>query len=316
VVAAAKDADVAPAPKLSLWERMIVGVLPVVPRWGVKRVAQRYVAGESLSQAMSTVEALNAEGSLATVDLLGESVTTEAQARSAVEEYLRLLEAIATGGLQSGVSVKLTALGLKLDEALSAQNLNQIARRAREHGLFVRIDMEDHTCTDATLRVYRQLQPQVGNLGVVLQAMLRRTPDDIAALLAAGSGLNVRLCKGIYREPPELAFQDADEVRQAYVACLDQLLGEGAHVGIATHDDALVEAGLQRVSDLSLSPEAYEFQMLLGVRPQLRQRLLDEKHRLRVYVPYGADWYAYSLRRLRENPAIAGHVTRAMLKRG
>ncbi len=176
--------------------------------------------------------------------------------------------------------------------------------------------MEDHSCTDATLRIYRQLQPELGNLGVVLQAMLRRTPDDIAALLEAGSGLNVRLCKGIYREPPELAFQGADEVRQAYVACLDQLLGGGAYVGIATHDDALVEAGLQRVGDRSLSPEVYEFQMLLGVRPQLRQRLLEQGHRLCVYVPYGADWYTYSMRRLRENPAIAGHVTRAMLKQG
>jgi proline dehydrogenase len=305
----------ATAPKLSLWERMIVGLLPVVPRWGVKRVARRYVAGETLEQALGAVEALNAQGALATVDVLGESVTLE-QAQTTVEAYTRLQEAIVARGLESGVSVKLTALGLKQDQARCAQNLRVIAEHARQRGLFVRIDMEDHSCTNATLRIYRQLQPLVGNLGVVLQAMLRRTPDDIAALLEAGRGLNVRLCKGIYREPPELAFQGADEVRQAYVACLDQLLEGGAYVGIATHDDALVEAGLQRVGDRSLSPEAYEFQMLLGVRPQLRQQLLSQGHRLRVYVPYGADWYAYSLRRLRENPAIAGHVTRAMLKQG
>ena len=313
---AAKNMDMAAAPGLSLWERMIVGLLPVVPRWGVKRVARRYVAGETLEQALVAVEALNAEGALATVDVLGESVTELEQAQATVEAYTRLQEAIAARGLQSGVSVKLTALGLKQDEARCAQNLRVIAEHARQRGLFVRIDMEDHTCTNATLQIYRRLQPELGNLGVVLQAMLRRTPDDIAALLEAGGELNVRLCKGIYREPPELAFVDADEVRQAYVACLDQLLVGGAQLGIATHDDALVEAARQRVRNLGLAPEAYEFQLLLGVRPKLRQQLLDEGHRLRVYVPYGADWYAYSLRRLRENPAIAGHVTRAMLKQG
>lgn len=301
------------------WDRLIVGAIPVVPRAVVQRVARRYVAGESLEEALKTTELLEGQGAMATLDVLGEEVTEEGRAEETIEQYQRALDAIAQRGRKCNISIKLTALGLLIDEDLAERNLQRVAESARRHGNFVRIDMEDHTCTDATLRIYRSLQPKVGNLGVVLQAMLHRTGHDVAALAAAAGqgqlagGLSVRLCKGIYREPASIAHQDRQLVREAFLAHLDGLLEGGAYVAIATHDDVLVKGALERIERLALGKQAYEFQMLLGVLPKLRRRLLDAGHRLRVYVPYGADWYAYSMRRLRENPEVARHVMKAML---
>lgn len=291
-----------------MWERLLVGGLPIIPKGIVKAVASRYVAGATLDDAVATVTRLNAGGLSATLDVLGEEASTREEAAAVTGEYLRVLDAIEEQGLDSGVSVKLTSLGLRFDEALCQQNLERIARRARDLNNFVRIDMEDHSATDAALRVYRALQPRLGNLGVVLQAMLRRTRADVAALIPLKG--DVRLCKGIYREPPALAYQDPEEIRQSYRACLDALLAGGCRVGIATHDAALVDAAQRRVA--GVPREQYEFQMLLGVLPGLRQSILDAGHRLRVYVPFGDEWYAYSMRRLRENPDVAKHVMRAM----
>jgi proline dehydrogenase len=217
-------------------------------------------------------------------------------------------------GLDSNVSVKLTALGLNLDYDVCRADLRVVVEDAASRGNFVRIDMEDSSTTDDTLRLYRELREEgYDNVGVVLQAMLRRTYDDIAGL--ADLKPNVRLCKGIYVEPPEVAYQDFEEVQASYVGALEALLDAGSYVGIATHDEWLLDEGRRLVAEHGLSRAEYEFQMLLGVRPRLGDELVREGHRLRIYVPFGRHWYAYSLRRLQENPKIAGYIAADTLGR-
>ena len=296
---------------MSWFDNIVLGALPLVPRNVVQKVAQRYVAGETLADALEQIAELADDGAMATLDVLGEEVADAALTVQTADAYCEALDAIAERGLPSNVSIKLSAFGLPIDEQLCLDNVTRVMRRAAEHGSFVRLDMEDHSRTDATLRIYRILREEHQNVGVVLQAMLRRTPDDIRELLPLG--INVRLCKGIYREPPEVAHQEREAVRQAYVECVNLLLEGGAYVGFATHDEVLVRAVEQSVERLGLGPEAYEFQMLLGVLPALRRELIIAGHRLRVYVPYGADWYAYAIRRLRENPLVARHVMKALL---
>ncbi|NOZ93928.1 MAG: proline dehydrogenase [Acidobacteria bacterium] len=296
---------------MSLFDSLIKHGLPLIPKLVVGKVASRYVAGETLDDAVAVIRKLNGEGAMATVDLLGEEVTERAKAEAAVREYVRIFDTIEELGLDCNVSIKPTLLGLRIDEGFCLENMATIAERASHHGNFVRIDMEDHSCTDATLRAYRTLQDRFGNVGTVLQAYMRRTLSDIGELLPMGP--NIRLCKGIYREPRTIAWKDFDTIRANYVAALDKLLSQGAYVGIATHDEHLVWAGMMTVDRLGLDRDQYEFQMLLGVDPELRRIILDHGHRLRVYVPFGKDWYPYSTRRLRENPTVAKHVLRAML---
>ena len=261
-----------------------------------------------------TVRRVNTEGKLATIDVLGEEITNEDEAAAIVRAYQDVFADIEHCGLDANVSVKLTALGLKLDYDLCRENLAVVVEDAESRGNFVRIDMEDSSTTDDTLRLYRDLRERGrDNVGVVLQAMLRRTDDDIAAL--ADLKPSVRLCKGIYIEPPDLAYQDSDEVRASYVRALDALLAGGFYVGIATHDEWLLDEGRRLVAERGLSRNQYEFQMLLGVRPALGDELVREGRRLRIYVPFGRHWYAYSLRRLQENPKIAGYIAADTLGR-
>jgi len=298
---------------MSLFDWLIVRGLPLVPKPVVRRVSSRYVAGERLDDALAVVEGLTGEGAMATLDLLGESVHEEARALAAAEEYERMLDAIAARGLPSNISIKPTLLGLQVDEGFFRDTLERLLVSARRHENFVRVDMEDATTTDATLRVYRDLQQRHGNVGVVLQAYLRRTLADIDHLPRAGA--NVRLCKGIYIERRALAYKAYETVRYNFLAALEKLISRGAYVAIATHDDHLVCGALALLDRHRVPRERYEFQMLLGVEPELRRTLLAAGHRLRVYVPYGRDWYPYSTRRLRENPEIAKHVLRAMVRR-
>lgn len=299
---------------MSLFNRLLVGTLPLVPKAVVRKVASRYVAGETLEDALRVVRDLNGQGAMATIDLLGEEVAERDKALAAVDEYRRVFAAIEREGLDSNVSIKLTLLGLKIDEAFCRDNVATIAEAARDcGGNFVRIDMEDSSCTDATLRIYRDLHDRYRNLGVVLQAYMRRTLQDIEELPADGA--SVRLCKGIYVEPREIAWKGYETVRHNFVQALEKLIARGVYPAIATHDEYLVCAGVALVDRHGLPREGYEFQMLLGVDEQLRRILIGQGHRLRVYVPYGHDWYPYSMRRLRENPEIARHVLRAMLRR-
>jgi proline dehydrogenase len=292
---------------VALLDRAIVNVLPAMPRGVVRRISSRYIAGTEVADACRVVSQLNDTGKMATIDVLGEEITSVDEAMAIMREYRYVFETIEREHLDSNVSVKLTALGLKLGYGLCRRNLEKVVSHAQEVGNFVRIDMEDSTTTDETLRLYRELRKNgFDNLGVVLQAYLRRTLDDIEAL--ADVTPNVRLCKGIYVEPPELAFQEFEEVRANYVAALDALLDAGSYVGIATHDEWLITEGKRLVAQHGLERKQYEFQMLLGVRRRLANALVAEGHRLRIYVPYGQHWYAYSMRRLQENPKIAGYI--------
>jgi proline dehydrogenase len=296
---------------MSLFDSLIKHGMPLVPKPIVGKVARRYVAGETLADAVAEIRALNDEGAMATVDVLGEEVNDHGKAQDAVGEYVRLVEEIDRQDLDANISIKPTLLGLKIDEQLCSDHVATICDRARESDNFVRIDMEDSSCTDATLRIYRRALAEYGNAGAVLQSYMRRTTSDVNDLLPLRP--NIRICKGIYRESRTIAWQDFETIRANFISNMEKLMSGGAYVGVATHDPYLVWAGMAAVDRLDLDRDQYEFQMLLGVDPQLRRIILDGGHRLRVYVPYGRDWYPYSIRRLRENPTVARHVMRAML---
>ena len=292
---------------MRLLERALVRSLPLVPRRLVRRVAGRYIAGEELADACRVVRRLNGEGKLATLDVLGEEVRTEAEAAEIVRGYLESLEQIEREGLRAGVSVKPTALGLDVGVDLCRANLETIVRAAAGRGRFVRIDMEDSTTTSATLEVYRALRAAGhDNVGIVLQARLRRTLDDARAL--ADLRPSVRLCKGIYLEPEEVAFQDDREVGERFLEIAETLLDAGCFVAFATHADRLVGQARLLVGERGLAAGSYEFQLLLGVRADLADRLVGDRERVRIYIPYGRRWYEYSLRRLQENPRLATQV--------
>jgi proline dehydrogenase len=299
---------------VALLDRAIVSALPAVPKPIVRRISQRYIAGERIDDACRVVKELNSQGKMATIDVLGEEITTPEEARHIAYAYDDVFRAIEAQGLDSNVSVKLTGLGLKLGRQICKQNLERTVRGAAERGNFVRIDMEDSSCTEDTLALYRELREDgLDNVGIVLQAYLRRTLDDITAL--ADLTPNVRLCKGIYIEPLKVAYQDFDEVRANFIRALEALLAGGSYVGIATHDELLLTEGARLVAESGRAREEYEFQMLLGVREARADQLVQEGHRLRIYVPYGEQWYAYSLRRLQENPKIAGYIAADTLGR-
>jgi len=292
---------------LAIFDRAIVRLLPAVPRPIVQKLSERYIAGPELKDAREAVRRINAEGRMATIDVLGEEITNEEDAAAIVRAYQDVFADIERCELDSNVSVKLTGLGLKLGYGVCRGNLRVVVEDAASRGNFVRIDMEDSSTTDDTLRLYRELRGDGhDNVGVVLQATLRRTLADIHAL--ADLKPSVRLCKGIYLEPAELAYQDYEAVRASFVRALEALLDAGCYVGIATHDEWLLQQGRRLVAERGLSREEYEFQMLLGVRSELGDELVVEGHRLRIYVPFGRHWYAYSLRRLQENPKIAGYI--------
>jgi len=289
-------------------------MLPAVPKPVVRRISGRYIAGEELVDALEVVRRLNLEGKLATIDVLGEEIANPDEARSIAAAYRETFEAIEREGLDSNVSVKLTALGLKLDYELCRENLESVVEHAAARGNFVRIDMEDSTTTDDTLRLYRGLRAAgLDNVGVVLQARLKRTVEDVHAL--AELRPNVRLCKGIYLEPAEIAFRDFEAVRANFLQALEELWDTGCYVGVATHDDLLLDHAARGVARRGLGREEYEFQMLLGVLPALGDSLVRDGHRLRIYTPFGRHWYAYSLRRLQENPRIAGYIAADTINR-
>ncbi|HEX3266618.1 MAG TPA: proline dehydrogenase family protein [Gaiellaceae bacterium] len=292
---------------MSLVDSAIVRLLPVVPKPVLRRISERYIAGDDLDDALLVVRRLNADGKIATLDVLGEEVADPDEARAIADAYREAIDAFERGRLESNISVKPTALGLKLGYDLCRANFEDVVRHAAKRGNFVRIDMEDSTTTDETLRLYRELR-EAGhdNVGIVLQACLKRTTDDVRAL--AGLRPNVRICKGIYMERPEIAFRDFDAVQASFVQALAELLKGGSYVGIATHDEWLIEQGKRLVKERSLGRDEYEFQFLLGVRPALGDQLVRDGHRLRIYTPFGRQWYSYSLRRLQENPKIAGYI--------
>ena len=295
---------------MNIFNQLIVTLLPVTPKVVVARFAKPYIAGEDLVDAIATVKTLSAAKAMATIDVLGEDVTTREEAVASKEECNRVLAAIAENGLDSNVSIKLTQLGLKIDTDFCRANVEDILEAAKARNNFVRIDMEDHTCTDDTLSIFRAVRKKYANVGIVIQAYLRRSESDIRQL--AEEKANVRLCKGIYVEPAEIAFKKRAEVQQNFLRLLGILLGTRCYTGIATHDDVLIDGAKHMIRQLNFARGEYEFQMLLGVRNEKRNELIRDGHRLRVYTPYGKRWYAYSVRRLKENPQMAWYVFRAM----
>ena len=295
------------------FDRAVAASLPLVPRPLVRRFADRYMAGETLEEAVLTVRRLNDQGTMATIDVLGEFIRAPEEAEATATAYERVLDAIAAERLDATISVKLSGLGIEIEQTLADRTLARVLASAERHGIFVRIDMEHSGLTDRTLRVYRGLR-EAGHdrIGIVLQAYLRRTMDDIHAL--ADLAPSVRVVKGIYVEPAEIAYKDPAAINGNYVRILDRLLSAGSYVAIATHDRVLIEEVLALLDRRLVSREAYEFQMLLGVTEDVRHRLVGAGHRVRVYVPFGNAWYAYSVRRLRENPSIAGYIARDVVR--
>jgi proline dehydrogenase len=299
---------------VALLDRAIVRVLPAVPRPVVKKLSRRYIAGSTLVEACRVVSGLNEEGKIATIDVLGEEITGRGEATALLAEYEDVFETIEREGLDSNISVKLTGLGLNLDHDFCRDNIAELVREAAKRNNFVRIDMEDSSTTTETRELYRELRGQgLDNVGIVLQAYMKRTLTDIAEL--ADLRPNVRVCKGIYVEPAEIAYQEFETVRMNFVEAVGALLDVGAYVAVATHDDWVIGEALTLIEERGLAPDQYEFQMLLGVRPELGDELVREGHRLRIYVPFGRQWYEYSLRRLQENPKIAGYIALDTLKR-
>jgi proline dehydrogenase len=249
------------------------------------------------------------------MDVLGEDIFELAEATAATAESLRVLEAEKAEGLEANLSIKLTSLGLRIDKEACYQNVRTIVSKAAELGNFVRIDMEDSSTTDDTLEIYRRIRKEFDNCGVVIQAYLKRSVDDVQALIEEGIA-HLRVCKGIYIEPAEIAYKDRQGVRENFVRLIQMMLESKSYIGIATHDKWVVDESLKLIEALKCDLKDYEFQMLLGVTEHMRDELVARGHKLRVYVPYGEQWHAYSMRRLKENPQIAGHIIKNLFIRG
>jgi proline dehydrogenase len=300
---------------MTLFNAVVSKTIMHVPGPVVGFFAKDYIAGAHLADSVRVSAELNARGMLTTIDILGEFIKTRDEARFFKEQCLQILESIDAEGLQSNLSLKPTQMGLELDRDFAFANIREVVALAASKNNFVRIDMEDVPCTDATLEFYRALRKEFpGAVGTVLQAYLRRTAGDIDSL-ADGGGTNIRLCKGIYNEARSHAYKDMALINRNYSCCLEKLFQQKAYVGIATHDETLVFDALRLIEQYGLGKNDYEFQMLLGVDPELRQLLVDQGHRLRVYVPFGESWLPYSKRRLKENPTIASHALKQMLRR-
>ncbi len=295
---------------MNLLDKLVVWTIPFVPKFIVRRTSARYIAGPTIDDAVRVVRNLNEQGCCATIDVLGEHITKKEEAESAVNEYLGVLDRLENEKLDSNISVKLTMLGLKLDADFCLENVRKLVERAKEFENFVRIDMEDSSCTTDTLNVYSVLKKEFSNVGFAIQAYMRRSLTDIRAQMNNHKKVNVRLCKGIYIEPREIAYKDKQIINSNYEFLLRDLLANGHYVGIATHDEKLVFAAFKLIDELKLKKDKFEFQMLLGVDEELRRIILKEGYKLRVYVPYGKRWYEYSVRRLKENPSMAGYVVK------
>ena len=295
---------------MALLDRLITSSLPLVPKPLVRVVSRPYIAGETIDELVAVIARLNGEGLMTAAGMLGEFVAHHGEAEAAVRDYQTVLGIIQRQQLDSNIHVKLTHLGLRLDKDFCYQNLRQLAQAARERSNFVRIDMEDSSCVDDTLEIHARLRAEFDNVGAVIQAYLRRSVTDVRAL--AKMGANVRLCKGVYIEPRAIAYRQRDIIQENFTWLLEELLGAGCYVGIATHDEKLVWEAFRLIDRLGLDRSRYEFQMLLGVGHPLRRIITGAGHRLRVAVPFGPNWYPYSIRRLRNNPAIARHVIRAV----
>jgi proline dehydrogenase len=289
---------------------LIIKTLPLMPKPLVASVAKKYIAGSTLSQAVNVTKELALKGAFATIDVLGEFVDSKQQAEHEFRSSMEVLDAIKEHKLQAYLSIKPTSLGLGIDVNYGYNHIAQIVKKADSFGIFVRMDMENTPYTTDTLNAYKKLRAEgLSNCGVVLQAYLKRTQQDIREL--ADYKPNIRLCKGIYVESDSVAFKHPEEIRKNYKECFHLLMESATKVGIATHDDVLIDSAVEYVKKHNIAREQYEFQMLLGVRENKRDSIIAAGHSMRIYVPFGEDWYGYSIRRLKENPAVARNVIKA-----
>lgn len=291
---------------MSIVDKVIASSVKVVPRPIVKRISNRYIAGDELDDAIATIKDLNREGCVATVDVLGEGSESKSDAAEKLKNYKEVIDTFEEQNLDSGLSVKLSGLGLLFDEELCRANLEEIIEYAAERDRFVRIDMEGSSQTATTVQIAIDMHERHENVGTVIQAYMRRSLQDVVRLTEAG--VTARLCKGIYDEPRRIAYKDFQSVRHNYVVLLEEFLRSGVYVGIATHDEHLVLHAQRLIHQLEVPEDKYEFQMLLGVDEELRGILVESGYKVRVYVPFGEEWYEYSTRRLQENPKIARYV--------
>lgn len=290
---------------------IIIKTLPVLPKSFVYLIAKKYIAGPHLNDAIIVSQELMKLNGASTIDMLGEFVTKREEALQNVTDIYEILNAIRNYNLATYLSIKPTSLGMGIDFDFGYENIEKIVKRANELGIFVRLDMENSPYTDSTLKIYKKLRDNgYDKVGIVIQAYMRRSINDINKLLEYRP--NIRLCKGIYNEDESIAYKGFEEIRDNYKKLLKLILDNNCYVGIATHDEDLIQFALNEVKQRNLNIEKYEFQMLLGVREQRRNEILSLGHHLRVYVPYGKDWYGYSTRRLKENPKMAGHIFKAI----
>jgi len=304
-----------------MWfNKLVASILPHMPKNLVWIFSKRYIAGRTIEDAVRVSRQLNAEGYMVTIDLLGEFITDLKEAEKNRDQYLNIIDTIQKNKINGNYSLKPSMFGLLLDEEACYRNIRQIVRKAVDYDNFVRIDMEDSQCVDMEIRLFRRLKKEFSkNVGLVLQAYMRRTLDDIkhlSDLHNEKNPLNFRLCKGIYVEPEAIAYKKYEEVNTHYLEDLEYILKNGIYPGIATHDTLLIEGAYRLLEKYKVPKNRYEFQMLYGVAPGLRKSILGKGHRLRLYVPFGEDWFPYSTRRLKENPKVASDIIKAMFIRG
>jgi len=295
---------------VSFLNNIIVSAVKVMPKSVVGFFSRKYIAGETLDSAVSVVKDLNAKGIYATLDVLGESVTNEEEAKRALDNAMKVFDAIVEHNLKANLSVKPTQLGLSFDEQFACDQIRKLVKRASEIDNFVRIDMEDSQYTDATKNIYKTLFEEFNNVGIVLQSYLKRSYNDTVMLNKLGT--NYRICKGIYVEPASLAYKNKQMIRDNFLKMLESMFKNGNYVGIATHDEYLIDKAYRMIKELNIPNDKFEFQMLLGVREDLRDKINNDGYKIRIYVPFGEDWHAYSIRRLKENPQIAGYIFKSL----
>lgn len=300
--------------------KLLANALPYMPKKLIWIFSKRYIAGETIEDGLKACRELNAQGIEVTVDLLGEFISTIEQAEENRDKYITIIDRFISEGIVGNFSVKPTMFGLLIDKDICYANIDAVIKKAAAMNSFIRIDMEDSQCVDTELEMYKKLQQKYpANVGLVVQAYLRRTKNDLAALADVhtnGTPLNFRLCKGIYIEPKHIAFKAFEEVREHYLDDLRFMLDHNMYVGIATHDRYLVDKAREIIKEKNIDKSKYEFQMLYGVTPELRSSIAKQGYKMRVYVPFGKDWFGYSTRRLKENPQMASHIVKALFFRG
>lgn len=303
-----------------MFNKLIAAMLPFFPKKLVWIFSKKYIAGETVEDAIKVSKELNQEGAMVTIDILGEFIKTLDEAEANKNEYIELIERIEKENIDGNYSVKPTMFGLLIDEDVCYQHIREIVKKAAEYGNFIRVDMEDSQCVDMEIKLYRKLKAEFPkNVGLVVQAYLKRTLKDLEDLMDIHTEeipLNYRLCKGIYVEPAEIAYKKYHEINEHFLEDLEFMFKNGVYPGIATHDKPLIDGSYKLIEKYNVPKEKYEFQMLYGVTPELRKSIMDKGHRMRIYVPYGKQWFGYSTRRLKENPKMASHIIKAIFIKG